>query len=169
MCCYKCKGIPKIFLENNEDALLSCDFCGISEKIKIYDIINVTSKWIKRVFFKCSNHKQISQLRPCAENYCKSCDVFLCQECKKSHRKIKGKEHELEYIYNIDTIICEKHSSKASSFCATCNFYVCENCLINEHKSHIIKEEDENDDLKLNNLKNFYNILEEGKKAKVQI
>ena len=94
---------------------------------------------------------------------------FYAKNVKKTHRKIKGKEHELDYIYNIDTIICEKHSSKASSFCATCNFYVCENCLINEHKSHKIKEEDENDNLKLNNLKKLYNILEEGKKAKVQI
>ena len=169
LCCQNCQGIPKIFLENNEDALLSCDFCGISEKVKISDIINITSKWIKRIFFKCSNHKQIIQLRPYADNYCKSCDIFLCQYCKKSHIKIQGKEHELEYIYNLDTIICEQHSSKAIGFCANCNLYVCKNCLINEHKSHEIKEEDEYNKLKLKTLNNFYELLEDGKKAKIQV
>jgi len=67
------------------------------------------------------------------------------------------------------TIICEQHSSKAIGFCANCNLYVCKNCLINEHKSHEIKEEDEYNKLKLKTLNNFYELLEDGKKAKIQV
>ena len=170
LCCINCQGIPEIILgKNEEEVLLSCDFCGYSEKANISEILNFSFKWIKRVFYKCSIHKQIFIFKPYAYKYCKSCDLFLCEECGKSHIKIGNKEHELEYICDMDTIICEKHFSKSNNYCTTCDLYICKNCILNEHKSHIIKEKDESNKLDLNFLKNFYKILEKGKVEKIQI
>ena len=169
LCCYNCQGIPEVLLLNNKDVLLSCEFCGISDKVKLSEIIEIKSKWIKRIFFKCSAHK--NDTNPYASHYCKSCDVLLCKECKENHidNSIENQKHELEYIYDVDTIICEKHSSKSSNYCFTCNTYICNTCIENEHKSHDIKEKDENDKLQLIVLQNFYRILEKAEKQKIDI
>ena len=88
---------------------------------------------------------------------------------KHINNDIENQKHELEYICDIDTIICEKHSLKASNYCCSCNSYVCNICIENEHKSHDIKEKDENDKLQLHILQNFYRILEKAQKEKIDI
>ena len=167
LCCYKCKNIPEIIIKNNEEALLNCDFCGFTEKVKIFDIINISTKWIDKNFYKCSLHKTLPESFKC--KYCKSCDLFICDSCEDNHinNKKTGKNHELEFINDLDIIFCEKHFLKCIIFCNTCKKYICNNCF--EHKMHDIKSEDNNDKLNLNFLQKFYEALEKGKNSKKNI
>jgi len=169
LCCYKCKNIPEIIIKNSEEALLNCDFCGFAEKVKISDIINISTKWMDKIFYKCSIHKTSVESFEC--KYCQICDLFICETCEKNHinNELSGKNHELEFINDLDIIFCEKHSLKCIKFCNTCKKYICNNCLKIEHKMHNIKNEDDNNKLNLKFLQNFYDILEKGKNSKQNI
>ena len=167
LCCPKCKGIPEIILKNNGIALLFCDFCCFSELVKFNDIINISSKWIKRVFYKCNIHNNND--KNYIYKYCRICELFLCEECENIHNHKNGEEHELEYIGDIDINICEKHSSKTIKFCETCNSYTCNICMENEHKSHRTSSNNKNDKFNINILKNYYLKLENGKRSKISI
>ena len=163
--CPKCNLIPKIIFENNEIVLLFCDFCGYSEKVKISEIIDIksNSKWIKKVYFKCSCHKGLN--KPYANKYCINCELFLCGKCLNTHNE----GHKLEFIPNLDIIFCEKHSSKINKFCETCNENICKICTQIEHKSHNIKEINNKDKFNLENLENYCNKLEDKKLEKIHI
>ena len=165
LCCIDCKGIPTIIIKNNEDAILSCMCCNISELVKISDILNLSTKWIKRVFYQCNVHKQNDS--SFAYKYCKSCNLFLCKECEINH--IKNGKHELEYIFNLEINFCEKHSSKITKFCENCKNYICNLCSDNEHKSHKLVEFYEKDKLNLNEIQNMINFLEKTKYSKKNI
>ena len=165
LCCPDCKFIPKIIFENNEIILLFCDFCGLSEKVKISEIIDIKSniKWLKKVYFKCSCHKEFS--KPYANKYCINCELFLCNKCLNTHNK----GHKLEFIPNLDIIFCEKHSSKKIKFCVTCNESICKICTQIEHKSHNIKEINDKEKFDFENLENYCNKLENKKLDKIHI
>ena len=139
--------------------------CYISELVKISDILNLSTKWIKRVFYQCNVHKQNDS--SFAYKYCKSCNLFLCKECVINH--IKNGKHELEYIFNLEINFCEKHSSKITKFCENCKNYICNFCSDNEHKSHKVVEFYEKDKLKLNEIQNMINFLEKTKYSKKNI
>ena len=54
LCCPNCKGIPEFFLKKDGIAVLFCDFCGSQENVKVCDILNNSSKWINRIFYRCN-------------------------------------------------------------------------------------------------------------------
>ena len=170
LCCYKCKNIPEIIIKNSEEAILNCDFCGFTEKVKISDIINISTKWMDKNFYKCSIHDKTS-VGGFECKYCQSCDLFICENCEENHinNELSGRNHELKFINDLDIIFCEKHSLKSNKFCNTCKKYICNNCLKIEHKIHDIRNEDDNNKLNLNFLQNFYEILEKGKNSKKNI
>ena len=169
LCCYKCRGIPEIIIKNSEEILLNCDFCGFTEKVKINDIINISSKWIDRIYFKCSIHNHQNCSHEC--KYCRPCDLFICEKCKNNHiNNVTGKKHEFESICDLDIIFWEKYSSKCTKYCETCKSDVCNICIKNEHKIHNIQEIAQKDDIiNLSLLQNFYKSLENGKNAKIHI
>ena len=163
--CPECNGIPKIITITNEDILFICDFCGFSEKVKMKEIIDIksNSSWLKKVYYKCNVHK--GPIKPYASKYCKTCDLFLCEKCLKEHNK----EDHIDFIPDLDDIFCEKHSSKIIKFCNSCKDYFCDTCIKIGHKSHEIKEQDENDKLNMNTLQKYYKKLEEGKMSKIHV
>ena len=44
LCCPECKGIPKIITITNDNLLLTCDFCGFSDNVKIF-LISLSSEF----------------------------------------------------------------------------------------------------------------------------
>ena len=168
LCCPQCKGIPEMFIKNNEIALLTCDYCGFDENIPISDILNASSKWIGRVFYNCNIHKE--KEKAFANKFCLNCNILLCKKCESNHTLIKeDEEHELEFICDLDTNFCEKHSSIITKFCQTCSTYICNICIKNEHKAHNIKTTDKNEKLNFDFLKKYYLILNQGKHEKIRI
>ena len=165
LCCPECKGIPKIITITNGNLLLACDFCGFSDNVKIAEIINIKSNcnWLKKVYFKCTAHKE--NIKPFASKYCDACDLFLCEQCVKIH----DNEHLLEYIPNLDFTFCEKHFSKVIKYCNNCKKDICNICNKTEHKSHEVIENDKSDKLNLNLLLNYYKALEQGKVSKIRV
>ena len=131
--CPECKGIPKILFKNRDKLVLTCIDCYLREEISISNITELSTKWIEKVFFKCNYHKE--QL---AIKYCKNCDLFLCSENEIIHNE-KKENHDLDFIYNLDINICEKHSKKLFKYCATCDNDLCSECINLGHKNHQIK------------------------------
>ena len=53
--CIKCKEIPEIILNDNENLFIFCNNCKISNKEKIENVVNYSSKWISNKIIKfCS-------------------------------------------------------------------------------------------------------------------
>ena len=168
LCCPKCKGIPEMFLKKDGIAVLFCDFCTLEEYVKICDILDSSSKWINRVFYKCNGKK--GHERNFANKYCETCDLFLCEECESKHNiNYKNETHKIEFIYNLISNYCEKHLSKLNKFCEKCNINICNICLKNEHKMHKIKECEQNEKLNLKTISDFYLTLDKGRDEKISI
>ena len=172
LCCPKCKDIPKILLKNNNKVLLSCEFCGFDEKINISELFDdKPSNWISKVFYNCNCklHKDTNK-KILANKYCLICDSLLCQKCEAVHNgKYKDERHELDEILDLDIHFCEKHSSKIINFCVTCNEYICDYCLKCGHESHKIIDKDKKNELNINFIKNYQQILSQGKHSKIHI
>ena len=172
LCCPKCKGIPEIMLPNNDDndnAFLLCDFCGLDEAVKISQIINLSSNWINKVLYKCNFHKESNEAID-ASKYCSICEKFLCKKCEVIHQKENENEsHILDDIFDLDTHFCEKHSSKIINFCETCDEYICNICLENGHYSHNICDKDKDRMLNLNYIRNFQATLTKRRLSKIRI
>ena len=168
LCCPECKAVPEMLLKNNGIAVLFCDCCNFEESVQICDILSDTSKWINHVYYKCNYKKGHEQ--KFVNLYCETCDLFLCEECKKSHDKTyKDKIHKLEFLHNLDSNHCEKHSSKLTKFCEKCNIDICNICSKNEHKFHKFKDMEKNKKLNFKFLNNYYSILDKGRQDKINI
>ena len=83
--CQECGNIPLIeLLKDYDNILISCSKCNININEKIENIINYSSKWVTNTIKFCdlSHAKKIP-----ANVYCKTHNLFLCQDCLKSHKE----------------------------------------------------------------------------------
>ena len=71
-----------------------------------------------------------------SSKYCRTCNLFLCEECLKNHQKKNS--HELIELYNLKPNYCNKHNQKFLYYCHKCDKNICNNCLV-EHNNHNIK------------------------------
>ena len=187
--CKKCNKSPEIILNDNENIIISCNKCEIHENEKIENICNYSSEWTSNnIEISCSTrHKQyvssdlknikyyidfvysflfdkaiIEYIPSC--KFCKSCNIFLCEECLKNHQK---KSHELLELNNIKLNYCYKHNQKHTFFCHKCEKNICDICL-KDHNKHnienieliIYKKQD------LNSFEKFIETSEEMKNNK---
>ncbi|XP_003387974.2 PREDICTED: E3 ubiquitin-protein ligase TRIM71-like [Amphimedon queenslandica] len=79
--------------------------------------------------------------------YCCDCGQFLCEHCKKSHKRSKKKAN--HKLINLETkesielpaikheaVYCIQHSEKLTYYCKDCDKLVCQICLNIHHKNH---------------------------------
>ena len=133
-CCYKCQNIPEILLKDENNIFLSCINCGTGENINIENIINGSSIWIKQILCFCNNHKEKIN----ANFLCDECELLLCNNCFKKHKKEKI-NHKLINLINSYINFCEEHNMILSSYCINCNYEICKECQ-KAHNNHELKE-----------------------------
>ena len=83
--CQECGNIPLIeLLEDNDNVLISCSKCNINNNEKIENIVNYSSKWVTNAIKYCDlvHAKKIP-----SNIYCKTHNLFLCQDCLKAHKE----------------------------------------------------------------------------------
>ena len=96
--------------------------------------------------------------------YCKTCNLYLCEECLRNHEKKKS--HEFIELYNLKPNYCNKHNQKFVYYCHKCDKYLCNDCL-KEHNYHFFeKPEKINKKLKNYPLENFIEDSEDMKSNK---
>ena len=91
-----------------------------------------------------------------ATAFCHHCTEFICEECVKSHQKMKAfAEHEVTTLENLrvgkNTVTktlsisaavvpaiteCAIHDEPMKIYCFNCNCLVCRDCLVFDHKEH---------------------------------
>ena len=168
--CKNCNYPPEIILNDNENIIISCNKCNLYENEKIENICNYSSEWITNHFeIYCSKkHKQknniqntknivdlvrsfifdkakIEHIPSC--KFCKTCNLYLCEECYTTHKKKKS--HEFYELNNMKLNYCYKHDQNFEYFCHKCEKKFCNNCL-KEHNKHNYEKIDLLFDNKLN-------------------
>ena len=77
-----------------------------------------------------------------AKEFCKTCELWFCEECLQNHKK------EFDSHITRSTIIkqstnCEEHKDKSIEyFCKDCNRHICSLCKIENHSAHVLIELD---------------------------
>jgi DNA-binding beta-propeller fold protein YncE len=87
-----------------------------------------------------------------ATAFCRQCAEFICEECKKSHERMKvfaghkvstltelkeGGAKEIVAAKSIPPPMCKVHEEQAKIYCYDCRILICRDCVIDEdHKSH---------------------------------
>ena len=131
--CKKCKNIPEIILKDNENILLKCNNCGMSESQKLENICNFQSSWINELVKFCNKHIEKE-----SKKYCVDCNLFLCAECLTNHRK-QYDNHELIEIKEKFFNLCVVHKKEYTHYCIDCKKEICTKCQ-SDHINHDIKE-----------------------------
>ena len=128
--CKKCHNIPHLFLKDYDNIIFECNYCNIRSQEKIKNISNYSSEWISnRINIKCDKeHKE----NIFATVFCKSCNLYLCNECSKNDKCIHN-EFNILSDYRIE--FCDYHNKKTSYYCHNCDIEFCEECL-KSHKNH---------------------------------
>ena len=89
-----------------------------------------------------------------ATAFCRHCTEFICEECVKSHQKMKAfAEHKVTFLEklrigkvvatkaSLSTTVapatkCAIHDELMKIYCFDCNCLVCRDCLVFDHKEH---------------------------------
>ena len=96
-------------------------------------------------------------------NFCIECNIFMCHQCFKNHKKNFSNHHLLELTSNISEIfsyICKEDLNKLEYFCKTDNQLICSSCKDNKHKDCEICKVEEIKEEKNENLNKYFNELE---------
>lgn len=169
--CKKCNTPPEIILSDNENIIISCNICGIYENERIENIVNYSSKWVTNeimaipcstkhsgndsIFLEKKKKKDI--IKSC--KYCRTCNLFLCEECLKEHEKNGETTHEIIELKNLKHNCCNIHSEIIMSYCHNCQQNICYKCLP-EHKSHYIEKIEIVNKSRVEDLKKFEKFIE---------
>ena len=84
------------------------------------------------------------------EAFCRQCAEFICNDCVRSHRKMKTfaahkvvtlqelKESEAKAIplKEAPPSMCKDHDEQLKSYCFDCNHLICRDCVISDHAGH---------------------------------
>ena len=192
--CKNCNNPPEIILNDNENIIISCNKCSLYENEKIKNMCNYSSdlitnnintipcsrkhtnndlksnpKSLKYIFdmvssFFAKKEKENYIIKPSCK-YCRTCNLFLCEECLAIHQKKKS--HELIELYNIKPNYCNKHCKKFVFYCHKCDKKICNNYL-KEHNKHDIKKLEKINQILINknSLENFIENSEDMKNNK---
>ena len=152
--------------QGGPDTSLKCPTCDTSVNLPDGKIEGLTQNlWFEHKSKEASIKKKIlsKEVISCdkcsvddssdaAVVYCCDCGQFLCDHCKKSHkRKPKKANHKLINLETKESIesptikhkegYCTRHTDqKLIYYCNDCEKLVCPNCLPIKHKDHNIKD-----------------------------
>lgn len=163
--CKNCNCLPQIILNDNENIYISCNKCSLYENEKIENLCNYSSDWItNKIIIPCSrkhtyndfksNPKGLKYLlnylasfflekgkegyiKIPSSKFCRTCNLFLCEQCLNNHQKKKS--HEFIELYNLKHNFCNKHDQKYIYYCHKCDKDICNKCL-KDHNKHFLEE-----------------------------
>ena len=176
--CKKCHDSPEVILNaDNETLIISCNKCKIYENESLDNIINFSSEWVTNepqkiicslehpipedeLLFQQTKKKEIFS---CI--YCKTCNLFLCEDCLKSHRKDMKVTHEFIDLYKLRPNCCNIHNEKLTHYCYDCKQNICEKCS-SDHKLHYIEKLEIFNKNEFQEMKKFENFIENAEKIK---
>ena len=193
--CKNCNNPPEIILNDNENIIISCTKCSFSENEKIENICNYSSDWITNyIQIPCyrkhkyndfasnpqflryildminsfiSKKEKEDYIKVPSCKYCRTCNIYLCEDCLKNHQKKKS--HELIELYNLKPNYCNKHNKKFVYYCYKCNKNICNDCLKGYNKHYIEKIEIINEKRNKNSLEIFIETSEDMKNNKYSL
>ncbi|XP_011407584.2 PREDICTED: E3 ubiquitin-protein ligase TRIM71-like [Amphimedon queenslandica] len=145
--------------QGSADTSLKCPTCDTSVKLLHGKIEGLTQNlWFEHKSKEALIKKKIvgkeailcdkcDDSSDAAVMYCCDCGQFLCDYCKKGHKRNKKEaSHKLidletkESIelpaINYEAVYCARHPEKLTYYCNDCNKLVCQICLNIHHKSH---------------------------------
>ena len=131
-CCSRCKGILKIFFNDNFTINYECENDENHKKENIY-FETLERFYIKEKVFECCK-KCNKNLESDNKYICEECKNIYCNICFLSDEHIKNDIKKL----NIKTNKCKLHQSVLNYYCIDCKKNICIGCLkINDNGSHI--------------------------------
>ena len=85
-----------------------------------------------------------------AEAFCRQCSEFICNDCVRSHRKMKVfAGHDVVTLQELKEggakeiplkegppSMCEKHDEPLKIFCFDCSSLICRDCVLYDHAGH---------------------------------
>ena len=178
--CKTCKNPPEILLNDREKMTISCNKCGIYEEEKIINIVNYSSKWVTNSFVNiqpCSQDhspedkdsiyvdkkEKIKSPIP-SSKFCKTCNLFLCDDCFKKHNDI-FENHNYAELYQLRANCCNIHNEKFTHYCHIDEQYICYQCNP-EHKTHYIEKYEVVEKEKIAFIKTFEKFISNSEKIK---
>ena len=160
---YYCKEcIYRLVLRSGLDMPFSCPECRVEvtlpqggvDKLKTAFFVNR----MKEVHFKLGRvHRKVeAKCEMCsmakAEDFCRQCVMFICEECKRQHSIMKvfagHKISSLDELKEGGTKeivvqepplqVCKEHEEPMKIYCFDCNCLICRDCTINitDHFGH---------------------------------
>ena len=85
-----------------------------------------------------------------AEAFCRQCTEFICNDCVRSHRKMKvfaghkvvtlqelkeGGAREIP-LKGTPPLLCKKHDEQSKIYCFDCSCLICRDCIVRDHAGH---------------------------------
>ncbi|XP_011409026.2 PREDICTED: E3 ubiquitin-protein ligase TRIM71-like, partial [Amphimedon queenslandica] len=150
--------------QGSADTSLKCPTCDTSVNLPDGKIEGITQNlWFEHKSKEASIKKKIinkeaiscdkcsvDDSSDAAVVYCCDCGQFLCDHCKKSHkRKPKKADHKLidlgkkesfELPISHKAVYCAEHSDEKKKFyCQSCEKLVCRDCILLNHQGHQYK------------------------------
>ena len=145
--------------QGSADTSLKCPTCDTSVNLPNGKIEGLTQNlWFEHKSKEASIEKKIlskeatlcdkcDDSSDAAVVYCCDCGQFLCDLCKKVHKRNKKEANhkliDLETKGSIElpaikyeAVYCTRHPEKLTYYCNDCNKLVCQICLNIHHKSH---------------------------------
>ncbi|XP_019859672.1 PREDICTED: E3 ubiquitin-protein ligase TRIM71-like [Amphimedon queenslandica] len=131
--------------QGSADTSLKCPTCDTS--VNLPDEASIKKKIVSKEVILCDKCS-VDDFSDAAVVYCCDCGQFLCDLCKKVHKRSKKKaNHELISLetkesrielsaINYGAVYCARHPEKLIYYCNDCNKLVCQICLNIHHKSH---------------------------------
>ena len=154
--------------------IITCKNCGIHDEENIENIVNYSSKWVtneiiitksclekhlqkekESLIIEKNKAKEIPKL---SYKYCKTCNLFLCEECLIEHSKEQKEDHILLELYKLRANWCNIHNEKLTHFCHQDKQNICMTCYP-EHKEHYVEKYELVNKGKIELYKKFENFI----------
>ena len=128
-------------LPNNDPDQLSTAFF-VNRMKEVYSKMQKALGKVEAVCEMCSEAK--------AEAFCRQCTEFICNDCVRSHRKLKvfaghkvvtlqelkeGGAKEIP-LKEVPPSMCKDHDEQLKIYCFDCSCLICRDCIICDHLGH---------------------------------
>ena len=129
---------------------IKCPLCRCEHSLSANGVDDLTPN--TQLARKVENLETVQQQcdeceEPNVVSFCSECDIFLCMDCDKNHRKVKkSKSHMLVLPKQAKkkpkpkSFECATHPSESLEvYCTTCKSIICRDCFLNDHNGHKFK------------------------------
>jgi len=140
--CPECRGVT-VLPQNDPNHLPTAFF--VNRMKELHAKMEKAQGKVEAVCEMCSGAK--------AEAFCRQCTDFICNDCVRSHRKMKVfAGHEVVTLQELKEggakeiplkeappSLCKKHDEQLKIYCFDCSCLICRDCIICDHAGHKIE------------------------------